>query len=66
MAFPPTQANPGAFAGIFHPTQTVTAAAVHPMLQQSQAVARAVEMMAPPPSVYQQPQRARIKWGNSY
>ncbi|KAG1326714.1 putative GBF-interacting protein 1-like [Cocos nucifera] len=44
MTFAPTQAGHGAFSGLYHPTPTVAAAAVHPLLQQSQTVAGAVEM----------------------
>ncbi|XP_068643175.1 GBF-interacting protein 1-like isoform X2 [Aristolochia californica] len=66
MTYTPTQAGHGAFAGIYHPAQTVTAATVHPLLQQSQTMAGAVEMVGPPAGVYQPPQRAQINWANSY
>ncbi|XP_072969616.1 GBF-interacting protein 1-like [Typha angustifolia] len=66
VAFAPAQAGHGAFGGIYHPSQTVAAAAVHPLLQQSQTVAGAVEMVAPPAGVYQQPQRGQINWTNNY
>ncbi|XP_008797741.2 GBF-interacting protein 1-like isoform X4 [Phoenix dactylifera] len=66
MTFTPTQAGHGAFSGLYHPTPTVAAAAVHPLLQQSQTVAGAVEMVGPPSGVYQQPQRAQINWTNTY
>ncbi|KAJ4975563.1 hypothetical protein NE237_000669 [Protea cynaroides] len=66
MAFAPTQAGHGAFAGIYHPGQTVAAATVHPLLQQSQTMAGAVEMAGPPAGVYQQPQRAQMNWTNNY
>ncbi|XP_010942572.1 GBF-interacting protein 1-like isoform X4 [Elaeis guineensis] len=66
MTFAPTQAGHGAFSGLYHPTPTVAAAAVHPLLQQSQTVAGAVEMVGPPSGVYQQPQRAQINWTNNY
>ncbi|XP_020102847.1 GBF-interacting protein 1-like isoform X1 [Ananas comosus] len=65
MAFAPPQAGHGAFSGIYHPTQTVTAQAVHPLLQQSQSVAGVVEMV-PPTGLYQQPQRPQINWTNNY
>ncbi|KAJ6824682.1 GBF-interacting protein 1-like [Iris pallida] len=52
------------FSGIYHhPAQTVAAGSVHPMLQQSQAMSGAVEMVGPPAGVYQQPQRT---WVNNY
>ncbi|KAJ6824574.1 GBF-interacting protein 1-like [Iris pallida] len=52
------------FPGMYHhPAQTVAAGTVHPMLQQSQAMAGAVEMVGPPAGVYQQPQRT---WVNNY
>ncbi|CAL9073763.1 unnamed protein product [Musa textilis] len=65
MTFAPTQAGHGAFSGVYPPTPTV-AAPVHPLLQQSQTVAGAVEMLGPPAGVYQQPQRAQMNWTNNY
>jgi len=63
----PTQGQHMTFPGIYHhPTQTVAAGTVHPMLQQSQAMAGAVEMVGPPSGVYQQPQRTQINWVNNY
>ncbi|KAG6467923.1 hypothetical protein ZIOFF_072488 [Zingiber officinale] len=47
MTFTPTQAGHGAFSGIYPPTPAVPNS-VHPLLQQSQTVAGAVEMLAPP------------------
>ncbi|XP_068637661.1 GBF-interacting protein 1-like isoform X2 [Aristolochia californica] len=64
VTFAPTQAGHGAFAGIYHPAQTVAAA--HPLLQQSQTMAGAVEMVGPPAGVYQQPQRSQINWAHNY
>ncbi|KAF8409763.1 hypothetical protein HHK36_005842 [Tetracentron sinense] len=66
MTFAPTHTGHGAFAGIYHPTHTVAAAPVHALLQQSQTMAGAVEMAAPPASVYQRPQCAQINWPNNY
>ncbi|OVA19746.1 Protein of unknown function DUF1296 [Macleaya cordata] len=66
VTFAPTQAGHAAFAGIYHPTQTMAAATVHPLLQQSQTMAGAVEMVGPPAGVYQQPQRPQINWTNTY
>lgn len=66
VTFAPTQAGHGAFAGIYHPAQAVTAATVHPLLQQSQTMAGAVEMGGPAASVYQQPQHAQINWPSNY
>ncbi|KAJ0111342.1 hypothetical protein Patl1_01803 [Pistacia atlantica] len=66
VTFAPTQAGHGTFAGIYHPAQTVTAATVHPLLQQSQTMAGAVEMGGPAASVYQQPQHAQINWPSNY
>ncbi|BBG99877.1 Kinase-related protein of unknown function D, partial [Prunus dulcis] len=62
VTFTPTQAGHGTFAGIYHPAQAVTAATVHPLLQQSQTMAGAVDMVGPGGSVYQQPQHAQINW----
>ncbi|KAM0936518.1 putative GBF-interacting protein [Dioscorea sansibarensis] len=66
LSFAPSQAGHGAFTGIYHPTQTVAATAVHPLLPQSQPMSGAVEMVGPPAGVYQQPQRAQINWTNNY
>ncbi|CAL9104512.1 unnamed protein product [Musa textilis] len=66
MTFAPTQAGHGAFSGVYHPPPTVPASSVHPLLQQSQTVAGAVEMAGPPAGVYQQPQHAQINWTNNY
>lgn len=66
VTFAPTQAGHGTFAGIYHPAQAVTAATVHPLLQQSQTMAGAVEMGGPAASVYQQPQHAQINWPSNY
>ncbi|XP_042446115.1 GBF-interacting protein 1-like isoform X1 [Zingiber officinale] len=65
MTFTPTQTGHGAFSGIYPPTPAVPNS-VHPLLQQSQTVAGAVEMLAPPTGVYQQTQRAQINWTNNY
>lgn len=66
VTFAPTQAGQGTFAGIYHPAQAVTAANVHPFLQQSQAMPGAVDMAGATANVYQQPQHAQINWPNNY
>ncbi|KAG6724756.1 hypothetical protein I3842_03G272200 [Carya illinoinensis] len=66
MTFTPTQAGHGTFPGVYHPAQAVTAAMVHPLLQQSQSMAGAVDMAGPGGSVYQQPQQAQINWPSNY
>lgn len=66
VTFPTHQGGHGAFAGVYHPSQTVSAAAVHPLLQQSQTMAGGVEIVGPTTSLYQQPQRAQINWTNNY
>ncbi|KAM7503796.1 hypothetical protein LguiB_002700 [Lonicera macranthoides] len=69
VAFTPTQAGGhGTFAaGIYHhPAQSVTAPAVHPLLQQSQPMAGPVDLVGSTASVYQQPQPAQINWPNNY
>ncbi|KAL8136673.1 hypothetical protein V2J09_002674 [Rumex salicifolius] len=71
MAFPPPQAGGhGSFPGMYHhPGQPVTPGNVHPLLQQSQAMPGAVDMVgAAPGSVYQQqPQHAsQMNWPNNY
>lgn len=67
IAFAPSQTGHPAFAGIYHPTQTMGGATVHPLLQQSQTMAGAVEMVGPPAGVYQQqPQRTQVNWTNTY
>ncbi|MED6162821.1 hypothetical protein PIB30_074101 [Stylosanthes scabra] len=62
VTFTPTQAGHGTFASIYHPAQAVTTATVHPLLQQSQTMAGAVDMVGPGGNVYQQPQHAQINW----
>ncbi|RZC87691.1 hypothetical protein C5167_028145 [Papaver somniferum] len=54
IAFDPSQTGHPAFAGIYHPTRTMGGAPVHPLLQQSQTMDGAVEMVGPPAGVYQQ------------
>lgn len=66
LAFTPTQPGHGTFTGIFHPAQAVTAANVHPLLQQSQAITNAADMVGPTASVYQQPQHAQLNWPSNY
>ncbi|MCL7035936.1 hypothetical protein MKW94_020706 [Papaver nudicaule] len=67
IAFAPSQTGHPAFAGIYHPTQAMGGATVHPMLQQSQTMSGAVEMVGPPAGVYQQqPQRTQVNWTNTY
>ncbi|XP_057955419.1 GBF-interacting protein 1-like isoform X2 [Malania oleifera] len=66
VTYTPTQAGHGTFAGIYHPAQAVTAANVHPLLQQSQTVAGAADMVGSTAGVFQQPQHAQINWPNSY
>ncbi|KAK7300993.1 hypothetical protein RJT34_11847 [Clitoria ternatea] len=66
VTFAPTQAGHGTFAGIYHPAQAVTAATVHPLLQQSQTMGGAVDMVGPGGNVYQQPQHAQINWPSNY
>ncbi|KNA25905.1 hypothetical protein SOVF_002440 isoform B [Spinacia oleracea] len=66
VTFAPTQGGQGTFAGIYHPGQAVTAASVHPFLQQSQAMPGAVDMSGATGSVYQQPQHTQMNWPNNY
>ncbi|XP_038704232.1 GBF-interacting protein 1-like isoform X1 [Tripterygium wilfordii] len=66
MTFAPSQAGHGPFTGIYHPAQAATAAGVHPLLQQSQTMAGAVDMVGPTAGVYQQPQHAQINWPGNY
>ncbi|MED6183051.1 hypothetical protein PIB30_034476 [Stylosanthes scabra] len=66
VSFTPTQAGHGTFASIYHPAQAVTTATVHPLLQQSQTIAGAVDMVGPGGNVYQQPQHAQINWPSNY
>ncbi|XP_020597522.1 GBF-interacting protein 1-like isoform X3 [Phalaenopsis equestris] len=70
VAFAPTQAGHAAaaasFTGLYHPTQSLSAGSVHPLLQQSQAISGASEI-AIPTGVYQQPQRpSQINWVNNF
>lgn len=66
MASPATQVSHGNYAGNFYSAQPVTGAAVHPLLQQSQAMAAPVDVNGPVPSVYQPSQPAPINWPRNY
>lgn len=68
VAFAPTQAgHAAAFTGLYHPTQSIAAGSVHPLLQQSQAINGASEVSSPAAGIYQQPQRSsQINWVNSF
>ncbi|XP_022952695.1 GBF-interacting protein 1-like [Cucurbita moschata] len=67
VTFTPTQTGHGTFASIYHPAQAVTAASVHPLLQQSPAVAGGVDTVGPGGgSIYQQPQHSQINWPSNY
>ncbi|KAL3633668.1 hypothetical protein CASFOL_022430 [Castilleja foliolosa] len=67
LAFAPSQPGHGSFTGIFHPGQAVTAANVHPLLQQSQAITNnPVDMVGPATGVYQQPQHTQLNWPSNY
>lgn len=66
VTFTPTQTGHGTFASIYHPAQAVNAASVHPLLQQSQAVAGGVDTVGPGGSIYQQPQHSQINWPSNY
>ncbi|KAJ8748229.1 hypothetical protein K2173_000637 [Erythroxylum novogranatense] len=65
VAFTPTQSGHGTFASIYHPAATASAA-VHPLLQQTQAMAGAVDMVGPASNVYQQPQHQQVNWPSNY
>ncbi|GAB2275010.1 hypothetical protein Dimus_009778 [Dionaea muscipula] len=62
----PTQGGHGTFAGIYHPAQSVTAANVHSLFQQSQAMVGAVDMVGATAGIYQQPQHAQLNWPNNF
>ncbi|KAM3395126.1 GBF-interacting protein 1 isoform X1 [Capsicum galapagoense] len=66
VALTPTQPGHGAFAGIYHPAQPVTASTVHPLMQQSQTIAGPVDMVGPTANVYQRPQHSHMNWPNNY
>ncbi|XP_044473576.1 GBF-interacting protein 1-like isoform X2 [Mangifera indica] len=67
IAFAPAQAGHNAFPGIYQPAQTLAAPSnVNPLLQQSQAMAAAVETMALPSGAYQHSQVAQVNWNPSY
>ncbi|KAL2474411.1 Kinase-related protein of unknown function (DUF1296) [Abeliophyllum distichum] len=65
LAFTSTQPGHGTFAGMYH-AQAMTAATVHPLLQQSQTITSPVDMVGPPTSVYQQPQHTQLNWSSNY
>uniref|UniRef100_A0A2P2LZ29 Uncharacterized protein LOC105641544 isoform X2 n=1 Tax=Rhizophora mucronata TaxID=61149 RepID=A0A2P2LZ29_RHIMU len=67
VTFTPTQTGHGTFSSVYHPAQAVTATAtVHPLLQQSQAMVGAADMVGSTASVYQQPQHQQINWPSNY
>lgn len=66
MASPATQVSHGNFAGNFYSAQPVTGAAVHPLLQQSQAMSAPVDINGPAPSVYQPSQPTPMNWPKNY
>lgn len=66
VAFTPTQPGHGNIAGPYHPTQSVTAQTVHPLMQQSQTMSGPIDMVGPTATVYQQPQHSQINWPSSY
>ncbi|KAG2678286.1 hypothetical protein I3760_12G137000 [Carya illinoinensis] len=63
MSFSPAQASHGAFNGIYA-GQTLAASST--LLQQSQALAGAVETGGPPSGVFQQPQHAQMNWISNF
>ncbi|XWS11386.1 hypothetical protein CRYUN_Cryun38cG0079400 [Craigia yunnanensis] len=67
VPFSPVQAGHGAFAGLCQSPQTMAALSnVNTLLQQSQAMAAAIENVGPATGAYQQPQLARINWNTNY
>lgn len=64
VTFSPGQAGHGAFPGIYPPGHTLTAPST--LLQQSQAIAGAVDSIGPPSGAYQQPQHAQVNWNTSF
>ena len=66
IAFSPQQtAHAGAFAGMFPPGHAMAAPST--LVQQSQAVAGAIEAIGPPSgAAYQQPQHAQINWNTAF
>ena len=67
VPFSPAQAGHGAFGGLYQSPQTMAAPSnVNTLLQQSQAMAAAVETVGLPTGAYQQPQLAQINWNTNY
>ncbi|KAI3465549.1 hypothetical protein Pfo_022212 [Paulownia fortunei] len=66
LAFTPTQPGHGTFTGIFHPVPAVTAATLHPLLQQSQSITIPVDMVGPTAGVYQQQQQTQLNWPSNF
>ncbi|KAK8969567.1 hypothetical protein KSP40_PGU003893 [Platanthera guangdongensis] len=70
VAFAPAQAPHGAtYGGVYHPSQSVAAAPMHPLLQQSHAVmGGSSEMIGRPVPVYQHPQQCapQINWADNF
>lgn len=67
MSFAPAQAGHSTFAGLYHPAHGVTTpTTVHPLLQQSQAMAGPVDMAGPGGGAYPKSQHGPINWPNNY
>ncbi|GER54041.1 hypothetical protein STAS_31591 [Striga asiatica] len=67
LTFAPSQPGHVPFTGVFHPAQSVTAANVHPLLQQPQAITNnPVDMVGPTAGIYQQPQHTQLNWPSNY
>ncbi|KAL0301685.1 UNVERIFIED_CONTAM: hypothetical protein Sradi_6445300 [Sesamum radiatum] len=65
LAFTSTQPGHGAFTGIFHPAQAVTAATVHPLLLHSQVISNHVDMGGQQPVLTSRSKKGDASFGNA-
>ncbi|KAK6142349.1 hypothetical protein DH2020_022697 [Rehmannia glutinosa] len=66
LAFTPTHPGHGTFPGMFHPAPAVTAAMLHPLLQQSQSITIPGDMVGPTAGVYHHQQNAQLNWPTNF
>ncbi|EXC21509.1 hypothetical protein L484_014864 [Morus notabilis] len=64
IAYSPQQSGHGTFTGMFPPGHAMTTPST--LLQQSQAMAGAIETIGPPSGAYQQPQHAQVNWNTAF
>lgn len=64
ITFSPQQSGHGTFTGMFPPGHAMTTPST--LLQQSQAMAGAIDTIGPPSGAYQQPQHTQVNWNTAF